>query len=502
MSIKTKILLPMVLLTIIVATAILVSDSVLFAEFVEDSAADRVDSAARVAANNLEFLKTETGTAALSMTGNPALIEAIAAEDRSALLLLGKQALDKTGLEFCTITDASGRVILRTHAPEIHGDSIAAQFNIASALAGESATVIEAGSLIPLAIRSSTPVFTQRGQIVGAVSLGYRLDTDWFVDEVKHLTGCEATVFLGTDRISTTVLQNGVRAIGTKADAHMSKAVLAGDSYTGKADILGRTAVAHTFPLFGPNARAIGMIYVGQYVDDAAKNTWAFVKSTMLITGIMLALATLLILFITRRIVAPILAMTRAASALAAGDTDIDIRVNTKDEMRTLADAFNRMLVNIRQQVDTIQRIAAGDAAISLRERSEKDLVNRALGKLHETIQAQAAVIREEHKRVKVMLDSTPLSVRLWSRDMELIDCNEAAIKMFNIACKREYIERYYDLSPEFQPDGQTTRAKGKAIGARAARSRCPRPRGRSKRAQAPRPYRRRAGRGKSRPWR
>ena len=31
--------------------------------------------------------------------------------------------------------------------------------------------------------------------------------------------------------------------------------------------------------------------------------------------------------------------MTKAAKALAVGDTDLDIRVNTKDEMRTLADA-------------------------------------------------------------------------------------------------------------------------------------------------------------------
>ena len=40
---------------------------------------------------------------------------------------------------------------------------------------------------------------------MGVVSSGYRLDTETFVDEIKALTGIEATVFLGDERLSTTV---------------------------------------------------------------------------------------------------------------------------------------------------------------------------------------------------------------------------------------------------------------------------------------------------------
>ncbi len=132
--------------------------------------------------------------------------------------------------------------------------------------------------------------------------------------------------------------------------------------------------------------------------------------------------------------------------------------------MRTLAEAFNSMIANTRRQVRAVESIAGGDLEVTLEPRSDKDVMNRALEKLKERIKAQADEIREEHDRIQIMLDATPLASRLWDKDFTLIDCNEAAVKLFNLKDKREYIDRYFDLSPEYQPDGRTTREKGLAI--------------------------------------
>ncbi|MDR1663974.1 MAG: response regulator [Clostridiales bacterium] len=80
------------------------------------------------------------------------------------------------------------------------------------------------------------------------------------------------------------------------------------------------------------------------------------------------------------------------------------------------------------------------------------------------TIKAQSAKILEEHERFKLMLDANPLASRLWTRDYELFDCNEAAVKLFGLKNKQEYLDRYFELSPEYQPDGQPTRDKIKAL--------------------------------------
>ncbi len=460
MSIKTKLLLPTIVTILLVAAATLFSTIMLFSGFVDESTRDRVESASKVAIYNLDFLKTEANAAALLLAENQDIIDAVAANDLDALLSGAKRAQEETDAEFCTVTDAEGRVILRTHSPE-SGDSALSQATIRSALEGKSLAAIETGGAVRLAVRAGAPIRDGGGAILGAVSTGYRLDTDEFVDSIQAMLECETGIFLGDRRVSTTVRgEDGARAIDTPADPLVSESVLAGRPYTGKADVLGRSAVTRYTPLFGPDEQVVGMLFVGRYVDETAKTIGAFVRSGLVITIAMLALAILTILFIVDRIVTPIRAMTKAASALASGDTDIDVRVNTKDETRTLADAFNAMIENARQQVRIIENIADGGLALPLEARSDKDMVNRALEKLNRIIQAQAAAIREEHDRTKLMLDATPLAARLWGRDFRMVDCNEAAVKLFSLGSKQEYIDRYFELSPERQPDGRTTRDK------------------------------------------
>ncbi|MCL1915791.1 MAG: ATP-binding protein [Desulfovibrionaceae bacterium] len=64
------------------------------------------------------------------------------------------------------------------------------------------------------------------------------------------------------------------------------------------------------------------------------------------------------------------------------------------------------------------------------------------------------AKIREADERTKIMFDSMPLCANYWTRDHKIADCNEEVVRLFNLANKQEYIDRFSELSPEFQPDG------------------------------------------------
>ncbi|MDR1735890.1 MAG: cache domain-containing protein [Oscillospiraceae bacterium] len=464
-GIKAKILLPAVLIVLAVAASTLLWNILQFSSFVDDETVKGVDTATDVALNALEALKAEAAAVSLGVSRDPLVVAAIEEGNRDALLARALSAQEDSGVEFCTVTDAHGRVIARTHAPEEYGDIVTSQANIRSAIYGEALTAVEEGTAVRLSVRSGTPVFNGRGEVIGVVSVGFRLDTERFVDEIKEIMGCEVTIVLGDERIATTVLgENGVRVTGTRADAHIAETVLAGNTYSGRVDILGRMAVCRYTPINGSDGRAVGMLFVGQYFDEELKTIGDFVRGGGVITAAMLALATAVLLIVVGHIVKPIRAMTKAASALAVGDTELDIPVNTKDETRTLADAFNSMIENTRRQVQTVEEIASGGLSFTLQPRSEKDLMNRALEKLNATIKAQAAAIREEHNRVKLMLDTNPLACRLWDKNYRLIECNEAAVKLFGLKDKQEYIDRYYELSPEVQPDGRTTREKAGAI--------------------------------------
>ena len=67
----------------------------------------------------------------------------------------------------------------------------------------------------------------------------------------------------------------------------------------------------------------------------------------------------------------------------------------------------------------------------------------------------QAAKIKEAHERVQLMLDSMPYVCTLFDKNMNCILCNEEAVNFFSLKSKQEYLDRFMEFSPEYQPDGE-----------------------------------------------
>ena len=80
------------------------------------------------------------------------------------------------------------------------------------------------------------------------------------------------------------------------------------------------------------------------------------------------------------------------------------------------------------------------------------------------TRNAHAAEIHAAHERAKLMLDATPLVCSLWDKDANVFDCNEEAVKFFQLRDKKEFLDRFFDFSPEFQPDGQSSKEQAHAL--------------------------------------
>jgi len=69
--------------------------------------------------------------------------------------------------------------------------------------------------------------------------------------------------------------------------------------------------------------------------------------------------------------------------------------------------------------------------------------------------------IKEAEERVQLMFDSTPIGANFWSRDYRVIDCNMETIRLFDMPNKQLYLDRFFDFSPEYQPDGRLSYEKG-----------------------------------------
>ena len=97
------------------------------------------------------------------------------------------------------------------------------------------------------------------------------------------------------------------------------------------------------------------------------------------------------------------------------------------------------------EQMPFLSRLSLGDVETLL---AIGDLITSAL------IRKQ---LDEVEERTRLMLDTTPLCANFWDKNYKNIDCNQEAVNLFELSNKQEYLDRFYELSPEFQPNGRVS---------------------------------------------
>ncbi len=92
----------------------------------------------------------------------------------------------------------------------------------------------------------------------------------------------------------------------------------------------------------------------------------------------------------------------------------------------------------------------------------EADILRSASLMLANTVirNEEARRIREAEERAWLMLNANPLACRLWNRDIKIIEVNDAVLRLYGVKDKQEYLDRFIDLLPEYQPDGQKSTDK------------------------------------------
>ncbi|MCL2634207.1 MAG: ATP-binding protein [Oscillospiraceae bacterium] len=284
MSIGKRILIPMISLTIGCGIAVLLSSIVLFNRELNNTMDDKVNTAMSVAENTITDLKERARLAVGGMANNPELVQALINDDRDTIVSMAITMNATTQIDYCTVLDNEGRVIFRTHEPELFNDNIAHLPHIKQALNGENDVFIMQGVTIRLGISAGAPVYDENMNIVGAVTLGFRLDNQDFADNLSELIGCEVTVFSNDERVSTTIKnQSGDYALGTNAPEYISEKVLAGETYINKMELFGRNVLAKYAPLEGADKEIVGMLFIGYYTEEDTAKTWFFMFSGMLI---------------------------------------------------------------------------------------------------------------------------------------------------------------------------------------------------------------------------
>ena len=161
------------------------------------------------------------------------------------------------------------------------------------------------------------------------------------VDHVQELVGGVATVFMGDVRVATNVKKaDGSRAVGTVLAAGPVHDALfkLGQSYRGKADILGQSYFAAYDPIRDKTGATIGVLFVGQlevetHAQIAQIQTWALSAALVVVLCVVLALLGLSI-----RMFAPLGQLRAAMTRISTGDLDVTVKgVERGDDIGDMA---------------------------------------------------------------------------------------------------------------------------------------------------------------------
>jgi len=101
---------------------------------------------------------------------------------------------------------------------------------------------------------------------------------------------------------------------------------------------------------------------------------------------------------------------------------------------------------DLTEQIPALQKDEIGDLA-------------RWFNKLTAKENALLDGLREADERAQSLLDATPLlCVNLWDKNLNIFYCNQVAVPLFGLSNKNEFKDRFFELSPEFQPCGRPSR--------------------------------------------
>jgi len=304
----------------------------------------------------------------------------------------------ESGFDVLTLCDKEGKVILRTRPPYYSGDSCLSNPLILKALQGKSASGIvivpsqklkmegeglaeqayipfvstprakprpEKAETSGMFLMAAVPVWGVNGKIIGVLYGGTLLNRNYqLVDYIRNMVFKEkeykgkpfgtVTVFQRDVRITTNVeKEDGSRAIGTRVSSEVYERVLGeGKIWLGKAFVVNNWYISAYEPIYDPDHRIIGMLYVGvledKYIDIRNRILLSFLP--IIFGGI--AAVLVLSYLLSRGLSEPIKRLVKATRRIARGETDYVLEKEKKYpkiqelpylEIQELTRNFNQM---------------------------------------------------------------------------------------------------------------------------------------------------------------
>ncbi|MGE5258633.1 MAG: methyl-accepting chemotaxis protein, partial [Hyphomicrobiales bacterium] len=357
LSLSQRIIGVVILSVFIGSTAALISSVVLMRGF-NDLAQEEIGQFSTAVQAQMDNLRDKCVETARQFAQRPDVIAAVIKADTAFIQKVGKEFLAGINVNVLTVANAEGKVIARGHSDKT-GDSVVNQVNVKKALTGQPSAGVEEGTVVKFCMRAGHPIRLE-GKVVGSVTSGIDLSSDTqFVDRIKEILGVECTIFHGDTRVSTTIVREGKRAIGTRMDnPKVIETVLQqGRMFKNINQILGREYNTAYWPLRDLEGRIAGMLFIGRDRDSVLSiEAKMHVIVGLVVLGIM-ALMTVAAFFIARSIAGPIQGLSRGLVECTGRVANVSAQVS--DTSKILADGASKQAAAIEETSSSLEEMAA-----------------------------------------------------------------------------------------------------------------------------------------------
>jgi len=409
---------------------------------------------------------------------------------KDALLAKNVEALKKElevirkreSLDVLTLTDKNGRVIVRARNPSVSGDDQAQNELVSRVLSSKeiiSATVIvpreellkegpdlaeqahiksiptpkakpspETEQTSAMMIKAAAPIFGYDGSLLGVLYGGNLLNRNYkIVDEIKGTVYQEvkykgkdigtATIFQGDLRISTNVkAEDGSRAIGTRVAENVYEQVLVkGLPWIDRAFVVNNWYITAYEPIKDISGRIIGILYVGILEEKFTDMRQRAIAIFLGITLAGMAIAVIVSSFLAKSVLQPIKRLVFASHRLAEGNLEYKVKVESKDEIGELSDAFNFMVSSLKQRDERLKEYAQQQIMKSERLATLGQL---AAGVAHEINNPLGAVLMYTHLALEDVQENGLLRKNLEKAVTEVSRCKDIVKGLLDFARQTE----------------------------------------------------------------
>lgn len=183
------------------------------------------------------------------------------------------------------------------------------------------------------------------------------------IDGIKNQTGFEASLFFGNMRLITTISKEaGGMATGTSLDKEIYDQIAAGESLFQKEfDIQGRSYYAYYRPLINSDGSVIGAIEVAMETSAVQKTINDQIMKIVIFSVIFVALASLIMMLISRGMVLTMQRTKAFLRRIAAGELDAvpdGKQLKQNDELGDIYGISVQLQMELRKIVNNIKHSA------------------------------------------------------------------------------------------------------------------------------------------------